>query len=347
MSEISDNIGVVVIGRNEGERLACCLRSVLGSAHAVVYVDSGSTDGSVELARAMGARIVELDTSIPFSAARARNQGLELLLRSFPDIQWVQFVDGDSEIVVGWLQAGATHLREQEKVAAVCGRLRERFPTASIYNRLCNMEWNAPSGQVKACGGIAMYRVAAFQQVGGFDPGIVAGEEPELCMRLRARGWTVVRLKDEMGLHDAAMTRLGQWWKRGVRSGHAYAEGAWLHGRSSEHYNLRPVISAMVWGFLAPLILLASLIAALWRPWMLLPGAIVILGMLAVAFRAHRFRRRIGDSFPDATLYSVMILVAKSAQCMGIARFLKNRLANRQAMIIEYKAPAAAAANPK
>src|SRR5262245_16239994 len=64
-----DGLGVVIIGRNEGERLRCCLASVSAQGLSVVYVDSNSTDSSIELARGMGASVVALDSSRPYSAA--------------------------------------------------------------------------------------------------------------------------------------------------------------------------------------------------------------------------------------------------------------------------------------
>src|SRR3954454_9220341 len=132
------DLGVIAIGRNEGERLRRCLGSVVGRAGCVVvYVDSNSTDGSVALAREMGADIVELDMSIPFTAARARNEGLKRLLEIGPQCEFVQFVDGDCEIVAGWLERAANELANNEKAAVVCGRRRGRFPEASVYNRLC------------------------------------------------------------------------------------------------------------------------------------------------------------------------------------------------------------------
>src|SRR5207249_590682 len=96
-------VGVVAIGRNEGERLGVCLASALRDCAHVVYVDSGSTDGSVALARDLGAQVLELDLSIPFTAARARNAGFDKLLHIAPDVEFVQFVDGDCEIVENWI----------------------------------------------------------------------------------------------------------------------------------------------------------------------------------------------------------------------------------------------------
>ena len=58
-----NRIGIVAIGRNEGERLKRCLQAVVGGAATVVYVDSNSTDDSVAVARDAGATVVELDMS--------------------------------------------------------------------------------------------------------------------------------------------------------------------------------------------------------------------------------------------------------------------------------------------
>jgi hypothetical protein len=183
-----------------------------------VYVDSGSSDGSLEYAQACGAAVVALEP--PFTAARARNFGLDRLRAMNPEIPFVQFLDGDCELRPGWLRAGATALARDSGLAVVCGRLRERFPEASIYNRLCDLEWDRPAGPAESSGGIAMMRVAAFAEVKGFRPDLIAGEEPDLCFRLRQCGYRILRLDAEMALHDAAILRFGQWWRRARRSGH-------------------------------------------------------------------------------------------------------------------------------
>ena len=165
-----NRIGLVAIGRNEGQRLHQCLASAMG-VNLIVYVDSGSTDNSVDLARELGVEVVNLDLSFPFTAARARNAGLEHLLQVCPDTEFVQFVDGDCEIVPGWLDLAQQTLSTQPDTAVVCGRRRERFPDLTVYNLLCDLEWDTPIGETKACGGDAMMRVTAFQPVGGFNPG--------------------------------------------------------------------------------------------------------------------------------------------------------------------------------
>lgn len=331
-------IGVVAIGRNEGERLAACLRSALRDAAMVVYVDSGSTDGSVDMARSMGAHVVQLDLSVPFTAARSRNAGFEKLLQVDPAIELVQFVDGDCEIVAGWVQTAVATIGLDPRAAVVCGRRRERYPQRSIYNRLCDMEWNTPIGPAKACGGDALMRVAAVRQVGGYDPSVIAGEEPEMCVRLRAAGWTIHRIDAEMTLHDAAMTRFGQWWKRNVRAGHAFAEGRAMHGAAPERHRVRETRSNWIGGLLLPLLIVLATVATAaydWRwCWLGLAPALLYAAMFA------RFRRslaRRGWSGGDASTYALFVMVGKVPQAIGQLTYHWNRLRGRRTRLIEYK----------
>jgi glycosyltransferase involved in cell wall biosynthesis len=254
MSRTPPTVGAVVIGRNEGERLRRCLGSLVDSVRSVVYVDSGSNDGSVEYAKSLGVSVVPLDLSRPFTAARARNAGFERLLELEPGSSFVQFVDGDCEVVSGWIERGVETLTARTDLGVVCGRRRERYPGATIYNRLCDMEWDTPVGSALACGGDALMRVEAFLRAGGFDPELIAGEEPELCVRIRAKGFGIERLDAEMTLHDADMTRFGQWWQRSVRAGHAFAEGAHLHGAPPERHWRKESRRALFWGGVLPAI---------------------------------------------------------------------------------------------
>lgn len=327
-------VGVVAIGRNEGERLRRCLASVVGRAAIVVYVDSGSTDGSVDAERKLGAEVVELDLSVPFTAARARNAGFARLLEILPDIEFVQFVDGDCEIDANWLATGIAVLQAEPRLAVVCGRRRERFPERSIYNRLCDLEWDTPVGDAAACGGDALFRAAAFAAVDGFDASLIAGEEPELCVRLRERGWKIRRLDAEMTLHDAAMTRWRQWWKRAVRAGHAYAEGAALHGDPPERHWVREVRSNWVWGFVVPSIA----IGFAWptHGWSLL----LLVGFVVLAWRVLRGARRRCWCVTDALAYAVFTVLGKFPMALGQLQFCCNRVAGRRSRLIEYKGAA-------
>jgi glycosyltransferase involved in cell wall biosynthesis len=333
--EHTATVGIVVIGRNEGGRLARCLRSVgaRGTAGAVVYVDSGSFDGSVGAARSLGAEVVELDGSKPFSAARARNEGLERLLEISPAARFVQFVDGDCEVVNGWIGRAGQELATRSDVAAVCGRLRERFPEQSIYNRLCDLEWNATVGEVKACGGIAMYRIDDLTAAGGFDPTVAAGEEPELCMRLRRLGRRIVRLPDEMALHDAAMLRFGQWWKRQVRGGYGGLDIVSRFDPDGKETSFaRQLRSARLWGIGWPVaIVLAAVAGAVvdgWRGALIGAGVAAMVAPLQVIRIAIQARRK-GLNGKAALAHGALTLVGKWASVLGQWRYWRGRRAGR------------------
>ncbi|WP_250122759.1 glycosyltransferase [Chroococcidiopsis sp. CCMEE 29] len=326
-----NQIGLVAIGRNEGQRLHQCLLSVIGKVDRIVYVDSGSTDSSVELARSLGVDVVELDLSTPFTAARARNVGFSHLLSLSPQLKYVQFVDGDCEIVAGWLKRAQWELNTQPHVAVVCGRRRERYPNKSIYNRLCDLEWNTPIGEAKACGGDAMIRVKAFQQVGGFNPILIAGEEPELCVRLRQKGWKILRLDAEMTLHDAQMIHFSQWWKRTMRAGHAYAEGAWLHGHEPERHWVKESWSILFWGLLLPLLALGMA----WSTHAL--SLLLLVGYPVLGCRIFVRARRQNIRYEHATIYALSCVIGKFAQVQGALGFLRSQLLQAKSTLIEYK----------
>jgi len=317
-----EEIGIVLIGRNEGPRLVRALAAIPPGITRRVYVDSGSTDGSLAAARAAGAEIVELDTARPFTAARARNAGLDALVAGgAPD--YIQFIDGDCELQPGWIDTARQFLRARPDVAVVCGRRRERFPEASIWNRLVDDEWNTPVGEARACGGDAMMRTAALMAAGGYNPTVIAGEEPELCVRLRAAGWTVWRLEAEMTLHDAAMTRFGQWWQRARRAGHAYAQGAAMHGRPPERHKVRETGRALVWGLALPLAALSG--AVLLSPWAL---ALLLVYPLQIA-------RLIRKGY--APYRALFLTLAKLPEAQGVLTYLGRRLTGAEARLIEYK----------
>lgn len=320
-------LGIVIIGRNEGERLQRCFDTLPGGVGQVVYVDSGSTDDSVAQARRRGLEVVALDLSTPFTAARARNAGFRRLTELRPATELVQFVDGDCELQPGWLAQGVSALASAPDVAVVCGRLRERFREASIYNRLADMEWDGPVGDVHACGGIAMMRAGVLRAAGGFTEALIGGEEPELCVRLRGRGHRVVRLAAEMALHDAAMTRFGQWWKRAVRWGFSTAE---LAGMYPSVYR-RQALKIVGWGVAWPAVACGTAF---------LSGGLglLMLGIYPARWLRIAVRRRAeGVTVADAALFASSCVVACWPGLQGMVKFGWERARGRRATLIEYK----------
>lgn len=334
--------GVVAIGRNEGERLRRCLRSV-PSGCPIIYVDSGSTDGSVAFAEGLGMGVERLSMAQGFTAARARNAGWRRLLAEHPKLDFVQFVDGDCELDGQWISRGEQALDAEPRLCAVFGRRLERSPGASLYNALCDDEWNVPVGLVAACGGDVLFRSTAIVQAGGYDDDLIAGEEPDLCLRLGEMGWTVRRIDAEMTLHDADIHGAGQWWRRVRRSGHAFAEHVARHGRRAFADWRRQRDSIILWGGLIPAVIVLLSLAALFGPSLLAAlgaGLLVALYPAQIARIALR-KWRAGASSHFALAYGGWIMLGKFAQFGGLLRYHRQRLRGGPHRLIEYKdAPA-------
>ena len=319
---IRPTLGAVVIGRNEGERLKACLRSLVQVCDRVVYVDSGSQDDSVAFARSIGVDVVELDTSTPFTAARARNAGFEALLAD-EELDLVQFVDGDCKVQPGWLEAGMVALDLNPDLGLVTGWRSEIRPQDSVYNQMCDVEWHRPAGPIIACGGDMMVRVAAFQLTGGFDPTVIAAEDDEFCLRLAQAGWKLERLPVEMTLHDAAMTRFGQWWQRAKRAGHGFAQ----LGRMHPPHFLRERVRVWVYGLALPLIFVLGLFT--WR-WL----SVAVLALYALSFW-KTWRGLSGQ--PMAARQAALLTLAKFPNLLGMLTYHRRRRTGDDMRIIEYK----------
>ncbi|WP_334147807.1 glycosyltransferase [Hyphomicrobium sp.] len=323
----ADDVAAVVIGRNEGERLRRCLLSLADAVRSIVYVDSGSTDGSVALARQLGAHVVTLDDGQPFTAARARNAGFHHLDPHEETLAAVQFVDGDCEVEPGWIATARAFLDTHEEAAAVFGRRRERFAEQSVYNRLCDLEWSIAPGEVRSCGGDAMIRAEALRNVGGYRPDLIAGEEPELCVRLRRQGWKIFCIDHPMTLHDAAMTRFPQWWRRSMRAGYSFILGAHIHGGPPEYHNVAETRRAWIWGLGIPLAIMASAVA--FGPWAFLLALVYPVQVLRL------YLKRRGTPLPLAS--SFFHVLGRFPEAAGQIKFLRDRLMGRKGMLIEYK----------
>lgn len=321
-------IGVVAIGRNEGERLIQCLDSLASSGLPIVYVDSASTDGSVAAAKTRGADVLDLDLATPFTAARARNEGFARLMEIAPDIDYVQFVDGDCEVEQGWIAAATAFLDDKPEAAVVCGRRRERYPDASIFNMLCDREWNTAIGQAEACGGDALMRVSTLTIVGGYNGSMIAGEEPELCSRIRAKGLQIWRIDQPMTIHDAAMYHFQQWWMRAIRSGFGYAQVWWTTRRKGHALYGRELARAIFWSVILPL---AIIIGAFASPVFLLALPLIY------SVQLTRMAARLGIKNSFSWKFAALNMIAKFAESLGAFRFVVRMLQGRSGGAIFYK----------
>ena len=331
------DIGIVLIGRNEGERLTRCLNSLKDFTSQLVYVDSNSTDDSLNKAQQHGAIVVSLDMSLPFSAARARNTGFKTLIKQFPELTMVHFIDGDCAVADGWLATAQTFLQQNQNVAIVCGRRRELYPHKSIYNQLCDDEWNTPIGEAKACGGDALMRVDVFKQVGGYRDDLIAGEEPELCIRIRKAGFKIWRISADMTWHDANMLQFKQWWKRCKRGGYAYAQGANLHGSAPEFHWVTESRRAWIWGFLMPVSIVTL---AIFKPLFAILLLVYPLQWVRLSLKEMRKKNQLGfekSGFGKRMKKAFFLLLSKFPEAAGQIKFKVNQITKQKGKLIEYK----------
>ena len=337
--KFDSNVGIVVIGRNEGERLLGCLSIAKAQCKDVVYVDSASIDDSVSAARTLGASVEQLDTSAPYTAARGRRSGLERLIAQDPNCQYVQFIDGDCLLDESWLVTAVEFLSANPAAAVVCGRRFEARPRASFYNRIIDQEWATAIGLTATCGGDSLMRVEAVQSVGSFRADLMAGEEPELCARLRSHGWEVWRIDAAMTEHDAAITRFGQWWRRAERGGFGYAQ-VWSATRGGQFpLYARQIQSALLWSIFIPLTTLAGAMV-LNRAWILaLVPALYALQIGRIFTKVHR-----GFRPPERIKAAALTMAIKFAEMRGILRYWLGS-AGGDTTYKQVAAPAAASAS--
>ncbi|MDJ0556746.1 MAG: glycosyltransferase family A protein [Microcoleaceae cyanobacterium MO_207.B10] len=327
-----DKIGVVVIGRNEGDRLIRSLESIVNGSRPVVYVDSGSTDGSCEAARKRGVEVVDLDLSIPFTAARARNAGFEQMCEKYPEVEYVQFIDGDCEVVKGWLEAAAQTLDAHPEVVAVCGWRRERYPENSVYNRICDVEWRIGSpGTILSFAGDVMIRREPLAAVGGYNNRMIAFEEGELCVRLRRTGGILLRIDKNCTLHDADMHSAKQWWKRAKRCGYGLAQISYVYGNATEPHFVKSILRIWLWGIIMPIVALGLAIPTYGL-------SLLGLGRYPVAIlREISRKQKAGYSKAESVAWGVSAPMAAIPEAFGLIQFNLDRLGKKQHKIIEYK----------
>lgn len=310
----------MVIGRNEADILMRSLGSVGEEAQVVVYADSASTDGSAERARETFPHVdvVDVPPMAAPSPARGRNAGFARLLELCPDVEFVQFLDGDCDLAPDWLENGLRHLEENPDVGVLYGRLRERDPDRNAYHRLADMEWDLPVGEVDDGGGIMLTRRQAWEEGGGQNEDMPAGEEREFLRRVLAAGWKIVRLPEVMAHHDIDMATFAEWWRRNVRMGHHWAQGMHVH-RDRQH--LRELRSIATWSVGVPTLALAGAVPTL-------GASLPVAGLAYRAFlrKMEDYRMEQGGSREDARLWAWSILGGRFAGAVGVAQFLFKTL---------------------
>lgn len=329
-------LSVVVIGRNEGTRLARCLESVSamrqpGFTVETIYVDSGSTDSSICVAQALGAMVISLDSARP-TAAQGRNAGWRAAQGSI-----VLFLDGDTILHPGFV-ADSLAAFEDATIAVVWGHRRETLETPSLYDRVLDLDWIYPPGFTEFCGGDALFRRATLEAAGGYDDTLIAGEEPELCQRITALGGRILHVDRPMTGHDLGITTWSAYWRRATRAGHAFAEVSARFAKTAQPFWLadsrRNIVRAV---FLLALLVLGLFLSLVLRSvW---PAALVVLFLVAVAARTAWKASWKSDDRVALALYGFHSHLQQIPIFAGQVKFRMNQRSGRRAALVEYKQP--------
>jgi cellulose synthase/poly-beta-1,6-N-acetylglucosamine synthase-like glycosyltransferase len=326
-------VAVVVIGRNEGERLRACLTSVLAMDYPrdlldIVYVDSGSTDNSVALAESLGVRTVVLDG--PTTAARGRNAGWTRTTAPF-----VLFLDGDTLLHPEFIRNNIRCF-EDPSIAGVFGDRREMRTGDSVYNALFDLDWNTQPGFTLYFGGDALVRREALEAVDGYNERLIAGEEPEMCRRMRERDYRILHVAEPMTRHDLAMHTFAQYWRRSLRTGHAYAEVSALYSNTTDPLwsaeSRRNVLRGVFWLVAPPACAVTAIALRSWVPIGLFTAGAVALGARTAA-------RASGKTHSPRLLlaYALHSHLQQVPILFGQLRFWVQRRRSGRSAIIEYK----------
>lgn len=332
---VAPTASVVIIGRNEGERLARCIESVrsitgVNAEIELIYVDSGSADRSIQLATDAGAKVFEIHSSTP-TAALGRNVGWRAAHGEF-----ILFLDGDTILHPEFLRKALDTIIEDPMIAAVWGHRQETHPDQSIYNRVLDLDWIYAPGITEFCGGDVLMRRTALHQVDGFDAGLIAGEEPELCRRLRSRGYSIVHIDASMTGHDLSMTRLSQYWRRALRAGHAYAEVSRRFSNTADPFWAPQRRQNFVRGGFWLLSLILAMICSLLF-FSALPVLAWIILLIMLAARTAWLARWKSESMVTLFLYGIHSHIQQIPILVGQLQFANITRNGQSRKLIEYK----------
>ncbi|MFN7978439.1 MAG: glycosyltransferase [Vicinamibacterales bacterium] len=295
-------VAFVIPVRNDAVRLANCLRTLAVGAgaipHDVVVLDHGSTDGSAEVAEAAGARVIRHQGG---NVAGLRNLGA-----SSSSADLIAFVDADNEIVPGWLDAAIAAMADPK--VGMAGAPSQAPPRGTwvqqTYDALRRhpkttepIEWLGAANMV--------VRRDVFLAIGGFDESLETCEDVDLCLKVMARGCTVLAVPGMKSVHHGDPARLGDvFW------------GELWRGRDNLRVSLRgPKSVRMVASALMPIAYAGAVVVALLG---LVVGGVI--GALAsvvslaglgalLALRVTAMRRNAGGRWP-AGLWAALQVAA-------------------------------------
>jgi glycosyltransferase involved in cell wall biosynthesis len=314
------DISFVAIGYNESKTIASCLESVRkadlnGIAHEIIYVDGGSSDNSIQIAMAANIDMI-LGGDRRRKAAENRNLGLKNASGRF-----VQFLDGDMVMDQGWPAAALRCLIARENIAAVCGRLKE--VNSSLLYQALQMDWDLKEGEIRHCGGAALWRKEVLEKTGGFPENLAFGEEPFLCWRVRnERHLGIYYLNQIMAIHDLAFRGWNDYISRSIRCGETYAEVASHCYHSKDRLWLKEVANNLCWGAC----FLTFLVGFVFFPKGSFITLLIIAGFLVIRKLIQVRKRGTPVSVSVSLVYALHVYFSKLPIAWGESKWLFRRL---------------------
>jgi glycosyltransferase involved in cell wall biosynthesis len=307
-------LSVIIIGRNEADHIERCLQSVLKGTQRIpdteiIYVDSASTDRTLEIVRQYPAvRVLQLREEWPLSASAGRYIGYLHAGGTF-----LFFIDGDSVLYRRWLSSGIEYLAGHPDTGAVAGSVHEVFETENGRPvRLLRHRYGLQQSpfHVKTMGGIALYRKSVLHRVGPFNPFITADEEPELGLRMRRDGYTLTRLPEIMALTYGPERETFHELFRRYRSG-LYSFGIALRycrQNACALQYIRERLDHLVSYGAVLIVGLLILIVLIFRGWLLTGVLLLILSLTGLRLLRPGIFRRLMISFVKRSLMMIRTL---------------------------------------
>jgi hypothetical protein len=199
-----------------------------------------------------------------------------------------------------------------------------------------DLDWIYAPGFTDYCGGDVLMRRSALRLVEGYDAALIAGEEPELCRRLRSQGYRIQHIDAPMTGHDLAMYHFSQYWRRALRAGHAYAEVSNRFRDSPDPFwGPQRRQNLVRGGFWSLSLFLSVACSLLFRS--LLPMTAWMVILLVLAARTAWLARWKSKSITTLFLYGIHSHLQQIPILVGQLQFARDAKTGARRKLIEYK----------
>ena len=290
---INDNnifpiLSVVIIGLNEEKKIGNCIKNIMKATEEIpgteiVYIDSGSTDKTTSIALQNGIRVYQLGKKQLPSPAAGRYVG-SLVTKG----KYIMFVDGDTNIIHGWVSEALKKIESDSKIAMVGGTfLALGKDEICSVDKVSNLE---PYRSVLKIGGAcSIVSREVLEKCGNWNPFVRSEEEEDLANRIHHF------FPEYKILKSSKITAFGWWyknltfseiirrWKRGFLKGSGLAfKNAIVYGYWKQYlYYVRKPANIMILFF-------SLVVSLLWKY-----GFFVLLGYLVfIYFRAVLYQKK-------------------------------------------------------